>query len=255
MYRHVFGVKIFFFFYIFFTSQYVVWTEECLLSSGSQPVWCTYRVALTGCFSVESNLHPALPVTCSGPFHLILPFLMWMKLAWQWQCFSLLPVVPLTAVAHGVLTATDGRGYWGWKPPCSFGSPTASAFRHILLHEAAVMDVTLKRWMAGPFVAVLPVWTPFTCTALPLFTYHNSMRRDGSQSEGTIVSAWQAAGETQLAVSWPCSLTLCKLSSLLSCLFTLTMVLQAAPLNCDVFVSFLSSFMSCLLLLWGTVLF
>lgn len=71
----------------------------------------------------------------------------------------------------------------------------------------------------------------FTCTALPLFTYHNSMRRDGSQSEGTIVSAWQAAEETQLDVLWPCALTLCKFFSLLSCLFTLTMVLQAAPLN------------------------
>lgn len=97
--------------------------------------------------------------------------------------------------------------------------------------RAAVTDVTLERWMAVPFVAFLPVWTRFTHTVLPLFTYHNSMRHDGSQSEGTIVSAWQAAGETQLAVLWPCALTLRKLFSLLSCLFTLTMVLQAASLS------------------------
>lgn len=177
----------------------------------------------------QSNLHPALPITCPGFILLILPFLMWIKLAWQWQCFSPLSVFPLAAAAHSVLTATDGRGYWGWKPPWLFGSPMPFEFRHVLSCEGSCHGRDIKKMDDRTLFAVLPVLTQFTSTALPLLTYHHYMQHDGSQSEGTVLSACQAAGKTQMAVSWPCAVTPHNLFSLLSCLFTLVMVRSKLP--------------------------
>lgn len=168
---------------------------------------------------------------------------MWIKLAWQWQCFPPLHVFPLAAAAHSVLTATDGRGYWGWKSPWLFGSPMTSEFRHVLSCEGSCHGCVIKKMDEGTLFAVLPVLTQFTSTALLLLTYHHYVQHDGSQSEGTVLSACQAAGETQMAVSWPCAVTHAQLV-LPAVMFVYPSdgALQASPLS--MWRSCLLSFMS-----------
>lgn len=158
---------------------------------------------MAGCFSVEANLHPAPPLTCPASFHLISPFLMWTKLAWQKHWFSPLPVFPLAAAPHRLLTATDGRGYWGWKPPCLPGSPMAPAFRHILSHEGSCHVPDIKK-MDGKTLCC----SSSSSAALLLLACHLSTWLNGSQSEGAVMSVRQAAGKTLLVcflipVHWP----------------------------------------------------
>jgi len=69
-----------------------------------------------------------------------------------------------------------------------------SEFHPVLSCEGSCHGHDVNKMDERTRFAVLPVMTQFTSTALLL-------QHDGSQSVGTVLSACQAAGETQMAVS------------------------------------------------------